>query len=149
MPPHAPFHRQKLLKPSPDHIHSDTRSQTSSGQNIRNLLAGSAIFLVITLNVLAYAGRLPLWALNWPYSDKVIHFVAYAVLTLGLFARLGQQQIQIGGGSFPLGDEGLQSLSPARSLELADLLSNLAGISCAWILLSKTRCTFQRMIPGK
>lgn len=36
-----------------------------------------------------------------------------------------------------LWDEGLQSFSPARSLEFYDLLSNLAGISCAWLLLPK------------
>ncbi len=103
--------------------------------------------MVITLNLLAYAGRPPLWALDWPYSDKVIHFIAYACLTLGLFARLRHERVRIGRTSIPLilllpaltalGDEGLQSLSPARSLELADLMSNLAGISCAWFGLSK------------
>ncbi len=113
----------------------------------RNFLAGAAICMVITLNLLAYAGRLPLWALGWPYSDKVIHFIAYAGLTLGLSARLKHRRVRIGPFSIPLllllptlitlGDEGLQSLSPARSLELADLLSNLAGISCAWVGLSK------------
>ena len=101
----------------------------------RNILAGAAIFMVITLNLLAYTGRLPLWALGWPYSDKVIHFFAYAGLTLGLSARLSHRRVRIGRTSIPLisllpaltalGDEGLQSLSPARSLELADLLSNL------------------------
>ena len=127
-----------------------------SGRKIGNILAGAAILMVLTLNLLAYAGRLPLWALRWPYSDKVIHFLAYAGLTLGLFARLGHQRVQIGSGSIPLiillttatalGDEGLQSLSAARSLELADLLSNLAGMACVWLGLSVAR---RRSIPSQ
>lgn len=120
-----------------------------SRRAIPNILAVGAFLLLVTLNLLAYAGRLPTWALGWPYSDKVIHFLAYGCLTLGLFARLGKTRIRIGQGSFPLiivlttvialSDEGLQSFSPARSLEFYDLLSNLAGISCAWLILPKTR----------
>ncbi len=116
-------------------------------RTISNILAGGAFLILITLNLLAYAGGLPTWALGWPYSDKVIHFLAYGCLTLGLFVRLGYRRIRIGRGSAPLiivmtavtalWDEGLQSFSPARSLEFYDLLSNLAGISCAWLLLPK------------
>jgi VanZ family protein len=72
-------------------------------------------------------------------SDKLSHVVAYCVLALlGLAAhrgRAGARWVVIGLLCFGALMEGLQTLSPGRSMEGADILANgvgvLAGALCA------------------
>ena len=103
------------------------------------------IGLVIFITVMAYLDKLPGDWLAWPYSDKVLHFVLFGMVAFWL--RFWQKNENTPGHfrGVPvmvlLGvifiEEGLQSLSPHRSVEVADMLSDLLGVLFLWTLAGK------------
>ncbi len=93
---------------------------------------------------MAYLDILPWHLLQWPFADKILHFLLFGVITFWFSIWLGPQMIQWRGLSLPLAvlipfsfailEEGLQYFSSVRTLSLSDLLSNLAGMIFFWWL---------------
>lgn len=71
-------------------------------------------------------------------NDKVEHFCAYLALSLlpVIGCRARRRGILTGLSMFLLGVllEGAQHFSPGRSVELADVMANGAGVSCGTLL---------------
>ena len=67
-----------------------------------------------------------------PFSDKILHFLAYLAVTLpgSLAASSVRRMLFVGFGMVLLGSfiEVLQNYVPGRSPELLDGLANLAGV---------------------
>lgn len=81
-------------------------------------------------------------------ADKLVHMTMYASLMLSFsraYARRQWLAVAIALGSFGLGIEYLQSLTPDRSASLLDEIANLAGIS---IMLLVLRCAPVAAAPG-
>lgn len=93
---------------------------------------------------MAYLDILPWHLLQWPFADKVLHFLLFGVITFWFSIWLGPQMIRWRGISLPLAvlipfafailEESLQYFSSVRTLSLTDLLSNLAGMIFFWWL---------------
>ena len=102
------------------------------------------IALAFLASHMAYMGILPAYLVNWPYADKVMHFLLFGLIAFWLNLRLRGRAIRVFQRSIPLtllvlivvvsADEASQILSPLRSLSLADLLSNLLGLVTFWWL---------------
>jgi tetratricopeptide (TPR) repeat protein len=78
-----------------------------------------------------------------PGSDKVAHFVAYAVAFVCVFALAGRfanrviTQVAIAAGAgllLSVGDELLQALAPGRNVEFYDLVADWAGMTMGWVV---------------
>lgn len=99
-------------------------------------------FLVIL--ALAYTNNLPAWVNHY---DKLGHLILYAVATyLGhrVFARrrLHLKRFRLPlfpllFGVFTLVEEGVQSLSPYRTLDAIDLVASFAGIALGFWLADR------------
>jgi polysaccharide biosynthesis protein VpsQ len=106
-----------------------------NGQCMISVVYG-VVFL--TIMILAYANKLPIQLQYIPYHDKIAHLVLYSfaaylghrvlkyrsfqflTLTLPLFPVLF--------GIFTAIEEGLQSLSPYRTLDSLDLVASWVGV---------------------
>lgn len=118
-----------------------------------------AVALVVTQ--VAYLDILPLYLLQWPYSDKVLHFVLFGLLAFWLNVWLDGRTFKLGRWlipiaialplTFALTEEGLQALSPLRSAGLDDALCDLAGMLFFWRLsrwmLRQTVCAERDLSP--
>ncbi|MBV7328698.1 VanZ family protein [Chloroflexi bacterium TSY] len=75
---------------------------------------------------------------------KVLHFLLFGAVTFWLNLWLNGRTLRFGRLAIPLailiplsvaaGEEGLQALSPLRTASIFDLMSDLAGMYCAWWL---------------
>lgn len=78
-----------------------------------------------------------------PGSDKVVHFLIFAVLAvLGRRARLPLLPLVIGLAVYAVGSEVLQGLEPDRDGTPTDALADLGGIavgSVAYLLVARRR----------
>lgn len=98
----------------------------------------------LTILVLAYTNNLPAWVNHY---DKPGHVILYAVATyLGhrVFAcrrlNLGRFRLPLFPllfGVFTLVEEGVQSLSPYRTLDAIDLVASFAGIALGFWLADR------------
>jgi len=92
------------------------------------------VFGILTLSLidLPRAVRVIMW------SDKLVHGVAYAGL-MGWFAQIYRNDITrlmlvIAFVCFGISVEYLQSLTPTRQFDVADMVANSCGIMLAWAL---------------
>ena len=78
-----------------------------------------------------------------PGSDKLLHFVAYAVAFVCIFTLAGRftrsvtMQVAIAAGAgllLSVGDELLQALSPGRNVGFYDLVADWAGMTIGWVV---------------
>jgi undecaprenyl-diphosphatase len=106
------------------------------------------IAIAFLITQMAYLDILPTYGLlQWPYTDKVLHFVLFGAVVFWLNIWLEGRTIKVGGWAIPLAvviafsvaalEEGLQSFSPLRSASLIDLSSDLAGMLTFWWLSQK------------
>jgi len=112
-------------------------------QRLRWLLWPQIAFAFLVTHM-AYLEILPWHLLQWPFADKVMHFLLFGAIVFWFSIWLGPRMIRWRGISLPLAllipfmfailEEGLQYFSPVRSLSLSDLLSNLAGMIFFWWL---------------
>jgi len=113
--------------------------------------------LVGFITELAYFQLLPLGLLRLPGTDKVVHGVLFGAMVFFLDQWLRGRDLRLGRLRLPLAllviltaagiEEAFQSLSPARSADLLDLLSDLAGmVLAAW--LSRRVLRHQRGADG-
>jgi hypothetical protein len=107
----------------------------------------AATFLLILWA--AYTNHLPTGFLNTiPYYDKVGHVILYGIATY-LGHRVWRRRFCLGGVAWPLFpalfalftlvEEGLQGLSPYRTLDGVDLICSLLGIGLGYALASKSK----------
>ncbi|MEL6349620.1 MAG: VanZ family protein [Myxococcota bacterium] len=96
------------------------------------------IALVVVITWMAYQQAIPTGLLNWPYSDKVMHFVMFGVVAFFAELWLDDQRwmglpVSVTGPiSLAAAEELLQTLSPARTADLVDLACDLSGMILAW-----------------
>jgi VanZ family protein len=95
------------------------------------------VALITALSLLPIRGP----DLNIPSGDKLNHAIAYVVLTLYFGQLVGtalRRRLLLIAALIVYGIsiEGLQSMLPPRSAELADLAANLTGMAIGWRLLS-------------
>lgn len=99
------------------------------------------IAAVVTITWLAYLNLIPRAFVAFPYSDKVFHFTLFGAVTF--FAELWLRDRRVAKilpvsialpASMAAIEEGLQHLSPHRTMDITDLLCDLAGMSVAWLL---------------
>jgi VanZ family protein len=98
--------------------------------------------LVFIATQMAYLGILPERLLDWPLSDKVLHFLLFGAIVFWLRMWIGERMVHWNTYSMPLVlllaftfalvDESLQYFSPLRTVNIADLLSNFAGMLFFW-----------------
>ncbi len=117
--------------------------------------------LVIMISFMAYLDLLPPVPWLWKPTDKLLHFLIYGSITLGVHLWIPHRRIVILGRSLPLTlavlapiftlEELAQGLSGFRGVELGDLTSNLLGLVIFWQigrrLLSSDR--LQPISPAK
>jgi len=98
--------------------------------------------IVVLVTSLAYLGKIPLRFLAWPYADKVMHFLLFGLVAFWL-SFWGRNEKPVSWNKhIPVlillllifTEEGFQSLSPNRTLEIADLACDLAGVLTFWSL---------------
>ena len=92
--------------------------------------------------MMAYLDLLPQNLLDWPYADKVMHFLLWGLLAGWLHFWLPGKGWQVAQRSLPLAivipfaiatvEEGFQSLSPLRTADLTDLAADLCGLFLFW-----------------
>lgn len=104
------------------------------------------IALMVLISEMAYLNRLPVQWLDWPYADKVIHALLFGLATFWLNLWLQGRRVM---HALPLAiavpfviaafEEMAQGLSPHRSPDLADLLSNLIGMLMLYFVSERLR----------
>ena len=102
------------------------------------------VALVLAISQIAYVGGLPLELLRWPGADKALHFLLFGLVAFAANLWLGGRRLKISRWSLPLAiviplaaatvEEILQGLSPNRTSDVFDWLSNLAGMIVFWWL---------------
>lgn len=94
----------------------------------------ATLAVVLVLALVPLATRVPIMA-----GDKLIHFLAFTWLTvwfMGVFEPRMSLPVVAGLAAYGVLIELLQSLTPYRSAELYDVLSDLTGIGTGWLLAS-------------
>ena len=95
----------------------------------------------------------PEWP-EFPFSDKLVHFMAYAwiMLWFGLIYRPGKKYLLLGFGLILLGVtlELLQGASGYRLMQVSDVSFNVLGVFVGWLLaytrISSTLLWTERLI---
>ncbi len=102
--------------------------------------------VVFVASQLAYLDLLPPYLLNWPYSDKLLHFLLFGMVAFWLNVWLNGKSLRLfrPAVSLPLAvvvpfgvavvEECLQALSTIRTASLADLAFDLFGMLVFWWL---------------
>jgi|GEM_PF-656245 len=98
------------------------------------------VAVVILATMMAYLNLLPRYLLNWPYSDKVLHFLLFGAIAFWLYLWMPTVGLKIGRWFLPLAillpitlafiEELLQSTSSLRTASGVDLAFDLAGMIC-------------------
>lgn len=95
-------------------------------------LVGGTLLLA---TIAAYLGRIPTELKAIPYYDTVGHFGLFGGLAAALDHMLGRRSFRrvplsaLIVGGYAIFDESLQSLSPLRAVDPADLAAGLIGIA--------------------
>lgn len=94
--------------------------------------------ILALISVSAYASRIPAQITQIPLYDTIGHFILFGIAGYLSHQTLSQHRFRVGSWAIPTGplliailvvcDEMLQSLSPARTASLSDLISNWLGI---------------------
>ncbi len=102
------------------------------------------IAIVVIVTQMAYLGLNPTALLAWPFSDKVMHALLFGAVVFWLNLWLADRRVVYRGWSVPIAilipfllafvEEGLQALSPLRTTDVTDLLSDLLGMFGFWWL---------------
>jgi undecaprenyl-diphosphatase len=102
------------------------------------------IALAALVSEMAYLGLLPFYLLQWPLADKVFHFLLFGAIVFWLNLWWHERAVKLAGWAVPmaivvpfslaLAEEGLQHFSPLRTMDITDLLSDVAGMMFFWWL---------------
>ncbi|MBN1887976.1 MAG: phosphatase PAP2 family protein [Thermoflexales bacterium] len=135
-----------------------TEGRVRGGGRAWRWLLWPQMAVVFVVTQMAYLDLVPLYFLQWPHADKVLHFLLFGLLAFWLNIWLEGRTVHLyagrraRGGSrtvptiplaillpfvFAAGEEGLQALSPLRSAGLDDALCDLAGMIFFWWLSAR------------
>jgi VanZ family protein len=100
--------------------------------------------VLLAATVLAYLGLIPHALKAIPYYDSIGHFILFGTLALVLDRVFGKKDVRLLGLRLPLalvsvalyavGDEALQGLSSARTVDWRDLAAGLFGaLLLSWL----------------
>lgn len=102
------------------------------------------IGIAAMVSQMAYLGLLPYALISWPLADKVFHFLLFGAIVFWLNLWWHDRAVNLGLWAVPLAivvpfslavaEEGLQHFSPIRSMDITDLLSDVAGMIFFWWL---------------
>lgn len=105
------------------------------------------IALATLVTQMAYLGILPFYLLQWPYADKVFHFLLFGAISFWLNLWFRGRKMRLLKWSIPLAillplaiaslEEVAQSFSPLRTADITDFASDLAGMLFFWWLSNK------------
>ncbi|MEZ4663337.1 MAG: VanZ family protein [Caldilineaceae bacterium] len=100
------------------------------------------VAVVILATQMAYMAMLPLALLEWPFADKVLHFLLFGMVAFWLNLWMDGKKVRTYGIAVPLAiliplslaftEECLQSLSPVRTFDLMDLSGDVLGMYTFW-----------------
>ena len=98
--------------------------------------------IVVLVTSLAYLGKIPMRLLALPYADKVMHFLLFGLVAFWLSFWGRSSNISARSRTVWVVvlltlifiEEGFQSLSPNRTLEIADMACDLMGVLTFWSL---------------
>lgn len=101
--------------------------------------------LVLAISLVAYTGALAsgrIWWLRVPGMDKVLHFLLFGLLALGVHLHARGRRLALGRLRLPVAvlvpllgasaEELVQAASPFRTADLGDLLADLLGLVAFW-----------------
>jgi hypothetical protein len=116
-----------------------TTPNTTTPDRLRWLLFPQ-IAAVVTITWLAYLHLIPRFIFVFPHMDKVMHFLLFGAVTF--FAELWLRDRRILGLPISIAipatlagiEEGLQHFSPHRTMDIGDLICDLAGMTLAFLL---------------
>jgi membrane-associated phospholipid phosphatase len=102
------------------------------------------IALIFIATQMAYLNILPRNLLSWPWADKVLHFLLFGALVFWLNVWLNGRVVKLWRWQLPLAvliplicaiaEEGAQSFSPYRTVDIVDLACDAAGMFFFWRL---------------
>lgn len=105
------------------------------------------IALATLVTQMAYLGIIPFYLLQWPYADKVFHFLLFGAIVFWLNLWLRGRTVPVFKWSIPLAillplaiaslEEVAQGFSPLRTADITDFASDLAGMLFFWWLSNK------------
>ena len=88
------------------------------------------IAVAILVTMMAYLNLTPVGLLEWPWADKVLHFLLFGAVAFGLNLWLAGRRWQLFRVSLPIAialpllvalvDEGFQAWSPLRTADVTD-----------------------------
>jgi undecaprenyl-diphosphatase len=113
------------------------------------------VAIVAVITQIAYLNLLPWQLLDWPMSDKVLHFILFGMVVFWLNLWLEGDTIRCGRWFIPLAiflpllvatsEEIAQNWSPVRTASLSDWSSDLVGMLFFWWL---SRQIFKTKLSG-
>ncbi len=96
------------------------------------------VAVAILVTMMAYLDVLPIHLLRFPFSDKILHFLLFGLVTFWLQLWLQNRKVGLGKIGLPLSiivpltlaliEEGFQAFSPLRTASLVDLGADAAGM---------------------
>ena len=102
------------------------------------------VAVVILVTQMAYMAMLPWALLDWPYADKLLHFLLFGMVAFWFNLWVEGKKIMILGIGLPLAvlvplalalvEECIQQFSPLRTFDLVDLAGDFLGMCCFWWL---------------
>jgi tetratricopeptide (TPR) repeat protein len=109
---------------------------------------GLTALIAVLFGVNLFGSQVNQLLLALPGIDKILHLVFFAILFPGLRAVTGRfvtnsaTQTMVAGVAgvlIALSDELVQSFSPYRSVEVADLIADTSGLAIGWTLSARPR----------
>jgi Tfp pilus assembly protein PilF len=114
----------------------------------RTVAAGGAALVALVFAQNLFGRELNAFFLKMPGIDKVLHFLEYVLVVVGVHA-LPRRVISDAGTRVRVAviagvllaslDESVQLLVPTRSVEVLDLIANVAGVLLGWVLVRRPR----------
>lgn len=105
------------------------------------------VAVVILSTQMAYLNILPFYLLQWPYADKVLHFLLFGAVVFWLNLWLNGRIVRVWWWSVPLAillalsiaslEEVAQGFSSLRTADITDFASDLAGMTFFWWLSTR------------
>jgi undecaprenyl-diphosphatase len=103
--------------------------------------------IILVISEMAYLDLLPWRLLDWPMSDKVLHFILFGMVVFWLNLLLQGRTVRLGRWLIPLAvilplfiastEEYAQGWSSVRTASIRDWLSDCGGIMVFWWLSQK------------
>lgn len=119
---------------------SMARSSTPFRSYAAVAAAAALVFVIFAAN--AFGRELGALFLRYAGLDKVVHFVGYSLIFLSFHASVGKSRGRafpsvvafMAGAALSVLDEAVQQLVPGRTVEIADIAADTAGLTAGWLI---------------